>query len=243
VGNGGPPLVTFDAYWVGAGTLDPTPIDGPGSTFVNGPGAGQSAWPAGGNDHVVNTQWGQATIRALDNLRRAPADPQLDFSSLTELIFGGDDSGLFDENDDGLTAGGGVTGIASTTAPQLTFAQNSSAMVLAGYVQPVSHLPSGFLGELVGLINEAVLGHLIPTNVDPSPEDLVRLKLLAQSLDLVRGERPGGDAFEGLVAAARQMSAPELKRTIAGTRATVRRGEAALKSLEAIAAKAGKARS
>src|SRR5262249_28535815 len=116
-GNGHPvPIVSLDAYWVGTGTLDPPPGDGPGSTFGNGPSPGQTAWPAGGNDHEVSTQWGAATIRALDHLRRSPSDASLDFSSLTQLIFGGDDSGVFEENDDGITAGGGITGIASTTA-------------------------------------------------------------------------------------------------------------------------------
>ena len=36
VGGNGPPghIVSLDTYWVGTGTLDPTPVDGPGSTFV-----------------------------------------------------------------------------------------------------------------------------------------------------------------------------------------------------------------
>ena len=45
-----------------------------------------------------------------------------------------------------------------------------------------------------------------------------------------------------LEAAARKMSAAELKRTIAGTQATLRRGESALKSLRALAAKQAKSK-
>jgi hypothetical protein len=237
-GNGPPqPLVGIDAYWVGNGTLDPTPIDGPGSSFVNGPGAGNAAWPSGGNDHLVRTQWGPATIRALNNLRRSVSDPQLDFSSLMTLIFGGDDSSVFNENDANLGSSGGVvTGIAATTAQTLTFAQNAGATVLAGYVQPVAQKVK-FPDSLIELIDEAVLNHLVPTSVDPSPDDLVRLKLIVESLDFVRGQPVGEDVFGGLVDAARGMSPAELKRSIAGTRATLARGEAALKSLQAIAAK------
>jgi hypothetical protein len=241
-GNGPPqPIVGIDAYWVGNGTLDPTPIDGPGSSFVNGPGAGNTAWPWSGNDHQVRTQWGPATIRALNHLRRSVSDPQLDFSSLMTLIFGGDDSSVFNENDADLGSSGGVvTGIAATTAQTLAFAQNSGATVLAGYVQPVAQKVK-FPDSLIELIDEAVLHHLVPTSVDPSPDDLVRLKLIVESIDLVRGEGVGEDVFSGLLDAARGMSAAELKRTIAGTKATLRRGEATVKSLESIAAKAGKA--
>ena len=240
-GTNGEPVVSLDAYWVGNSTLDPTPVDGPGSTFVNGVGAANVAWPGHGNDHEVRTKFGPATVRALNHLRRSVSDPQLDFSSLQTLIFGGDDSTVFNENDDGLGSSGGVvTGIAATTAQQLTFAQGTGAVVLAGYVQPVA--PKVDFGKaLIELINEAELSHLILTNVDPSPDDLVRLKLIVESLDLVRGEAVTADVFDGLVGAARGMSATELRRTIAGTRATLRRGEAALKSMESIASKAGKA--
>jgi hypothetical protein len=229
------PIVSFDAYWVGAGSLDPTPIDGAASTFVNGPGT-NVAWPWSGNDHLVRTEWGDATVRALDHLRRSVSDPQLDFSSLTQLTYGGDDTGVFEENDDGISSGGGITGLTSTTAQEMTFTKGSAAVILAGYAQPVYKVPD-FMGKLKELLSEADLGKLLHENVDPSPDDIVRLKLIAESLDLVRGERPEADVFSGLVGAARGMNAAELKRTIAGTRATLRRGEAALKSMEAIAAK------
>lgn len=246
-GNGGSPVVSLDAYWVGNGSLDPTPVDGPGSSFVDGP-AGQPAWPDGGNDHRVRTEWGDATIRALDHLRRSASDPELDFSSLTQLVYGGDDSSVFEENDDGLTAGNGVTGLASTTAHQLTFPQGSGGLVLAGYVRPVpTYQPPIDWRELLEKLRrepgESPLDRL-KWYVDDSPVDLVALRRLVESLGRVREEQPGGgaveDPFGGVVARAREMSATELKRTISGTRATLRRGEAALKSLESLAAKAKK---
>ena len=45
------------------------------------------------------------------------------------------------------------------------------------------------------------------------------------------------DAFEGLLDAAKKMKPAELKRTIAGTKATVLRGQAVVKTLEALAKK------
>jgi hypothetical protein len=237
-GGPGTPIVTVNSYWVGTGTMDPTPIDVPGSSFVNGPG-GQPAFPWQGNNHAARTEWGPATIRALSHLQRSPTDPLLDFSSLTKLTFGGEDPGtIFEENDDGLVAGGGVTGIASTTAQQLTFPQGAGGLVLAGYVQPVT---PAFMIPFIDIIMRW-LGHvrIEPSPVDPGPDDIIRLKLIAESLDLVRGDRPTEiDAFEGLLAAAQKMSPAELKRTIVGTRATVMRGESALKSLEALAANQG----
>jgi len=66
LGPGGTPqpIVSLDAYWVDTGTLDPTPVDGPGSSFVNGVGAANVAWPGHGNDHEVRTKFGPATVRA-----------------------------------------------------------------------------------------------------------------------------------------------------------------------------------
>jgi hypothetical protein len=236
-GDGGPPIVSFDAYWVGSGSLDPTPIDGAGSTFINGPTPADQAWPAGGNDHKVNTQWGAATVRALAHLRRSAGDPDLDFSSLTQLVYGGDDTDVCEENDDGVTSSSGIFGLTSTTAQELTFAQGSSAVVLAGYVQPVAQIPD-FMLRVFERIEEVVPEKLIIPKGDPPPIDVLRLRLIADSLQLVRGERPSADVFSGLVSAARGMSKAELKRTIASTRATLRRGEAALKSMETISKKA-----
>jgi hypothetical protein len=236
--GGGGHTISLDAFWVTNGTLDPTPVDPPpASTFVDGAGAGNTAWPAGGNDHLVNTQWGSGNIHALSHLRRSVADPELDFSSIEQLTWGGDDSSTFEENDDGVTSTTGITGIASSTSQDFPFAQGAGAVLMIGYVQPVSTVPP-FGWKLKELVDEAILQHFINPVVDPSPEDMVRLKLISESLDLVRGERPGPDVFEGLVSAAKGMSASELKRTIASTKATLNRGESALKSLEAMAKKA-----
>jgi hypothetical protein len=242
VASGGPPnpTVTVDAHWVGVGPIDPTPIDGPGSTFVNGPGPGGVAWPWSGNDHQVRTQWGAATIHAKDHLQRHLGDPQLDFSTWTQLVAGGDNTGFFSENDDDITSPGPVTGIAASTSQYITAPMNTGGLYIAGYVPGTTGLvpPIDIFKLLREILTDPSLFTKFRDRGDPSPEDIIRLKLISESLDLVRGQRPTeGDAFQGLVAAARKMSAVELKRVIAGTKATLARGQAAVKAIEALAAK------
>lgn len=91
--------------------------------------------------------------------------------------------------------------------------------------------------KLIEILREHDLSKFFPPDRgDPSPEDIIRLKLISESLDLVRGGKvTKSDAFEGLLGAAKKMKPAELKRTIAGTKATLLRGQAALKSLEALA--------
>jgi hypothetical protein len=241
--GGGPPnpTVGFNAFQVGSGPMDPTPVDGPGSTFVNGPD-GQLAWPYEGDEHEVRTEWGAEVVRALATLVSG-GGATLDFSSLMWLVPGGDDDdGVFQETDDGIPPGStSIPGIASTTAQQLALPEGSGGAVLAGYVVPVSPVvhPPRFIDQLIALVRTL---NIPINNGDPSPDDVIRLKLIAESLDLVRGEVPkGDDAFDGLVEAANRMSAAELKRTIAGTRATLQRGEAALKTMEGLESRQGKA--
>jgi len=232
-GPPGTPHVAVDAHWVGTGPLDPTPIDGPGSTFVNAPGGTPVAWPGNGNDHVVLTQWGAATIHAKDHMQRSIGDPLLNFSSWQQLIYGGDGSGYFEENDDDITSGSGVTGIANSTSQFFTVPQNNSSFLMAGYVVPTKD--SDLFKKLIELIRTSDLIKFIDMG-DPSPEDIIRLKLISESLDVVRGGTVTDfDAFEGLLGAARKMSPAELKRTIAGTKATLLRGQAVVKTLEAMA--------
>ena len=236
-GSGGTPHVTVDAHWVGTGSLNPTPIDGPGSTFVNAPGGTPVAWPGNGNDHLVLTQWGAATIHAKAHLQQGPGDPLLDFSSWQQLIYGGDATGYFEENDDDITSGSGVTGIANSTSPFFTVPHNQSSFLMAGYVVPVKARPDIFK-ELFELIRTQDLTKFIDKG-DPSPEDIIRLKLISESLDVVRGGTVTDfDAFEGVLGAAQKMSQAELKRTIAGIKSTLLRGQSTLKTLEALAKKA-----
>ena len=229
------PQISLDAHWVGVGPIDPTPIDGPGSSLVNAPGGTPVAWPYGGNDHLVRTQWGAGTIHAKPHLQRSVGDPQLNFSSWQRLIIGGDDIGYFEENDDDVTSSSGITGIANSTSPFFNFTQNQGFMLIAAYVTP-GKPDIDIFRKLIDLIRAGSIDKIFIDRGDPSPEDIIRLKLIAESLDIVRGGTvTEQDAFEGLVGAAKKMSSAELKRTIAGTRATLLRGQAALRSMEALA--------
>jgi hypothetical protein len=232
-GPPGTPHVTTATHWVGTGPINPTPIDGPGSTFINAPGGTPVAWPGSGNDHVVLTQWGAATIHAKDHVQRNLGDPLLNFSSWQQLIYGGDGSGYFEENDDDITSGSGVTGIANSTSPFFTVPQNNSSFLMAGYVLPTKPDVDIFK-KLIELIRAFDPGKFIDKG-DPSPEDIIRLKLISESLDVVRGGTVTNyDAFESLLGAAKKMKPADLKRTIAGTKATLLRGQAALRTLESI---------
>ena len=242
-GGIGEPVPEIDtwAYWVGVAAIDPTPIDGTASIYTNGPGGTPLAWPWAGNDHALRTEWGAASVHALAHLKRSLGDPQIDFSSWIQLVSGGDDSGYFSETDsdiDATTGGSGVSGIPASGSAVYAAAQGSGANLLAGYVTPATQKPDyGLLGKLREVIAGGLLGKYIDKG-DPSPEDIIRLKLINESIDMVRGERPTStDAFEALISAGHSMSAQELKRTIVSTQTTLRRGQAAVKSLEALAAK------
>lgn len=245
-GGDGPevPIVNTGAYRVGHASLAPTPIDGPASTFVNGPGGSPLAWPWAGDDHALRTEWGDASIRAKASLHSGPGgpgDPELDFSCWVRLVYGGDGSDYFsetDENVDALASGSGVTGIAGSGSAVFAVDQGAGPTLLAGYITAPARRFDDPLGRLRDVLAGSLLGKYIDKG-DPSPEDIIRLKLISESIDLVRGERPSStDAFEGLTAAAKVMSAQELRRTIVSTQTTLRRGQAAVKYMESLAAKA-----
>ena len=235
------PTITANAFLIGSGPLDPTPIDGPGSTFVNAPGGTPVAWPWMGNDHAVRTEYGAANIHAKPNLQASLGSPILDFASWTWLVPGGDSVGYFDENDDNITVGSGVAGVANSTSPYFPAAKGSGGLLLGGYATPAGPtVDHGLFDKLRGLLDQISIGKFIDKG-DPSPEDILRLQLISESLDMVRGEQvTGSDAFEGLVGAARKMSPEQRKRTVAETRALIGRGQAALKAMEGMAAFRGK---
>jgi hypothetical protein len=235
-GNGGH-TISLDAYWVTNGTLDATPVDQPDSTFVDGGGAGQTAWPDGGNDHAVDTEWGAGDVYMLPHMQRTVHDPVLDFSSIQQLVWGGDDSSVFDENDDNVTTTTGIFGV-FLGAHDWPYTQGGSAVLMVGYAEPAHQQVKVPWWELV---EEATLVSLIDQIADPSPEDVARLKQLAAALNIgVASGTPQPDMFEGLVAASKTMSRGELKRAIASTKATLERGQAALKTMETLEAKAAR---
>ena len=135
-----------------------------------------------------------------------------------------------------------ITGIETLTGPNVTAPMGSGGIYLAGYVLPApSSTPPDLWRKFYEILRDPSIFKKFIDKGDPSPEDWIRLKLIAESLELVRGVKPTEiDAFEGLVAAAKKMAPAELKRTIAGTKSTLARGEAALKAMQALQANANK---
>jgi hypothetical protein len=219
--------ISATAYWVGTSLMDPTPIDGAASTFAG------AAWPAGGNDHNVDTEFGPGTLRALGHLQRHAGDPVLNFSGLARLVFGGDDSGVFEENDNDLPTGGTTPIGIEGSDLQLAYGQGESAIVLASYVTPA---PVKVVPPQVGPLQD--IGSILKKFLDrgdPSPEDIVRIRALEEVLGMMRGKPAQIDAFANLAEAAKNMTPAELKRTIAATEAQMRRGQVAIKSMQALA--------
>jgi hypothetical protein len=227
----GSDTISVHGYWVGQGLIDPTPINPAGSTFHNGPNAADVAYPVNGDNHVASTQWGSATIGALDHLQRNPTDPLLDFSSLAQLVAGGDDSGFCEENDDDVTTSSGVTGLASLGGQSATFAQHNGATLLASYVTPapISVRPPGD-GDAAWWTKYFDRG-------DPAAFRQIAEALVAVANRVQNTSQAAPDTFESLAAAAPQMTKAQLTKALAEARSVLNRGQAAVKSMEALAAK------
>lgn len=230
-GNGGP-YITAAAYHVGHAVLGPTPIAAPpASTFHNGPGAGDIAWPWLGNDHVVNTTWGAGTVHALDHMTDG-AD-SCEFGSWTKLIPGGDDSSVFEENDDDVTTSTGIFGVPAGAAGDYDYhyAATEGAAILAGYVTPVR-------GKVKRPGDEPGWWTKYFDRGDPAAYRIF-VESVLEGIEKVAagGADKAPDLFVGVVERARSMSQAQLTRVAAEMRGIMNRGEAALKSVEALASK------
>ncbi len=225
--NGGHPRVRADSFSIhGDGTLSPTtPIDGAASTYAAG------AWPYSGDDHMIDTVPGAATVVAHDH------SGAYDFGGWTELIWGGDPSGDFVETDSGTTGSFGsssfYTPVSAGSAP-FHAAQSSTHDLVASYVpEPVSipshpHFGQIDWGDVLGSV-----GAKIPQNVDPAPIDLIRLAALEELVLRAQPAAAAGTDFERLVKDAPQMSDAELKRSIQSVRTTLDLGKSAISAMDA----------
>jgi hypothetical protein len=219
-GNGnGPARVRADAFTIGGDTvLAPTPIDA-ASTFAAG------AWPFNGDDHVVGTAGGAATI--------VPVDPLLgyEFAGFMQLLWGGDPSGEFVETDAG--SGGSIGGPGfydHVTGSTFSAAAGTSADLLAAYGYNDSG-PGPFRFWLE-LFRERVKGIEIPDRGDPGPPDLIRARILEQLLRQTQPAQRGGD-FEQFIARAATMSREQLQRAVQSVKTSLDLGKTALEALEA----------
>ena len=93
---------------------------------------------------------------------------------------------------------------------------------MAGYVPPgigVVYPPGDLWKKLIYVLSDPGIYTKFRDRGDPSPEDIIRLKMISETLDLVRGRAATDtDAFEGLLGAAQKMSPAQLKKTIAATK-------------------------
>lgn len=215
-GTGGPPLVDVEPFSIGGDGLisgSGTAIDTAASTIPAG------AFPFSGNDHEIGTAGGAVTVAAKNPFA------SLQFAGWDQLIFGGDDSGEFDETDSG-----GSPGSASffpVGSGTFHVNQNGSANLLALYGNS-SRSIIGILGNLGSILTNP--GPI--SRVDPSPEDRLRLAILEA---LLQQTAPVGGAsadLQALTEAAPRMSLDELNAALKSVQTTVAIGNTAVSAIQ-----------
>jgi hypothetical protein len=212
---GGPPLVDVEPFSIGGDGLitgSGTAIDTAASTIPAG------AFPFSGNDHEIGTAAGAVTVAAKDPFA------SLQFAGWDQLIFGGDDSGVFDETD----AGGSPGSASFFPVGSGTFHvnQNASANLLALY------------GNTRRLNIGSVLGSILTnpgpiSRVDPSPEDRLRLAILEALLQQTAPVGGAASDLQALTEAAPRMSVDELNAALKTVQTTVALGNTTVSALQA----------
>lgn len=222
------------SHWIGHDLMTPTPINGLTSTFTNGP-QGQAAWPWMGDDHVARTEWGPTNLGARLDTHPYSGGPDLQFREWLQLVWGGDPSGEFEENDDELVpaSGGGPTTL-SHGNPQLAIAEDASVDLIASYIQPTTSTRPPINIRDRYRVPERIPGGIDrwwPPYADPAPEDWRRLEQLRALLDRVREPAGQTDIFTDIATRAGEMSSRERRLAVTQIRAALRRGEATLERL------------
>lgn len=233
-GSGGPPRVHVEPFNLVTNALitSGTAIDGPASTY-----SPASAYPFSGNDKEIGTAGGPATVAAKDPFASKS------FAGWMRLVWGGDSSGEFIENDSGVTAssvpdGGASGGGVFDHVPGVTYsaAQNTSHEVIATY--GTSSGGGGGFGPPPSWreIVEIVFPHIpkLPDRGDPPPWDILRARLLEELIRRTQPVRGGGPTdFQNIIDSASKMSAAELKTTLRSLQTTMDLGKTALSTIEA----------
>jgi hypothetical protein len=211
----GSAVIEVDAFSIGGDAVLPgSPIDGAASTYAPG------AFPYMGNNHQIGTANGPVSVVAQDPFAG------LQFAGWLQLVFGGDDSGTFYEDDSGA-AMGSSSFYAHSSGP-FAVAQGGGAILLASYGNTNRF-------DWTKLVNELGVGNLPITIADPSPEDIIRLLALQQ---LIQQARPGGQAqaagvdFESLIEGAPKMSLEELRLARQSVQTSLELGKVALNTIE-----------
>jgi hypothetical protein len=192
------------------------------------------AWPSGGDDHVISTVSGGATVVAKDPFNG------YEFAGWLQLIWGGDPTGEFVESDSGTSGSiGGVGFYDHVIGGAFSAPIGTSADLLASY----GYHDDGGIGPFLKFWNELFRERgpfKIPQKGDPGPEDIIRLKILQQLLQETKPGAAGGTDFQGMIEGAARMSREELKRAIQSVHTTLDLGKTALKTLEARLKRGGK---
>ncbi len=220
----GPPgsqRVRVDAFSIaddGPITSGGSPIaDPPASTFP------ASAFPFMGDNHAIGTASGPVDVAAKDPFA------SLQFAGWDQLVWGGDDSNVFFESDSG--GGPGSPSFFPVGVGTFHVNQNQSADLLALYGNSSRPSISSILGSL-GL-GAFVAGGGVPSPVDPSPLDRIRLAVLES---LLQQSKPGGVQgidFQTIAGAAPRMSVDELKAALKSVQTSVALGQSAVSTIEA----------
>jgi hypothetical protein len=226
-GGPGAQRVHADAFLIGGDApLSATPIDAAASTFAPG------AYPFNGNDHEIGTAGGAVTVAAVDPYQ------SYDFAGWLQLIWGGDDSDVFIETDSG--SGGTIGGSGFYDhLPGVTYhaARGSGPDVLASYGYHHNARPGNIaIGDLGQLVDIVVGGAVVPPislAADPSPIDVIRLKMIEQLLLQMRLSPSGGSGLKNLIEAAPGMSADQLKQAVKSVKVNINLGKTALTALDA----------
>ena len=227
-----------------------SPIDAANSSFTDGP-AGQQAYPFGNppDDHVASTQWGPASVAALD-----PFPPQMVFNEYYfagwfRLVLGGDETGQFDETDG--AAIGGPSFYSYLDASPVSIDKDATIDLMAAYrvvrispPQPPELIPIDFITFFEWLLD---YDRLVDP-FDPRPSrfgtraDRLRVGALTDLFALTRMADGPEDLLKSLAVNAKSLSPAELKRALSAAKAITRRVETATKALEAATATGRKSR-
>ena len=227
-GGPGASRVRADAFTIGGDApMMGTPIDA-SSTYAPG------SWPLAGDDHVIGTTAGPASVVAKDPYP-GPASSTYDFAGWLALTWGGDPSGEYVESDAGTSGTFGGTGYYEhVIGGAYPVPQGTSADLIATYGTHNSGISVIDPRKLWELIYE-VLGDprvVIPQRGDPSPGDLIRLKLLEQLMEKARPGVGQGTDFQTLIENAPKMSRDDLKRSLQSLNTTLELGKAAQLALD-----------
>ena len=247
-GGSGSKLITASAFAMEDDASMPgTPIDAANSTFTDGPG-GQKAYPFATppDDHVASTQWGPASVAALDPFPPQMVFNEYHFAGWLRLVLGGDETGQFDETDG--AAVGGPSFYSYLDASPVSIGKDATVDLMAAY--RVVRISPPDVPELIPIDYITFIEWLLDYDrlVDPRPSpmgtraDRLRVGALTDLFALTRMAEGPENLLTSLAVNVKSLSPAELKRAISAAKAITRRVEAATKALEAEMAKGRKSR-